>query len=64
MISLLHWRKALLLLLCTACTSAMAFSTRTERWSEDALLSDGRVVKVEREVSYTFQFISGDEASM
>lgn len=64
MISLLHWRKALLLLLCTACTSAMAFSTRTERWSEDALLSDGRVVKVEREVSYTFQFISGDAASM
>lgn len=42
----------------------MGFSTRTERWSEDALLSDGRVVKVEREVGYTFQFVSGDEASM
>ncbi len=64
MIFRLHWRKAMLLLLWTVCTSAMGFSTRTERWSEDALLSDGRVVKVEREVGYTFQFVSGDEASM
>lgn len=54
----------LLLLLWTACPSAFAFSTRTERWSEDAVLSDGRVIKVEREVDYTFQFVSGDEASM
>lgn len=28
------------------------------------MLSDGRVIKVERQVDYTFQFVSGDEASM
>jgi hypothetical protein len=59
-----HWRTVLLLLLWSLCTSAMAFSTRIERWSEDALLSDGRVVKVERKVGYTFQFMAGDESSM
>jgi hypothetical protein len=41
-----------------------AFSTRTESWKEDALLHDGRIIKVNREVGYTFQFVSGDEASM
>jgi hypothetical protein len=44
-----HWRNALLLLLWTVCASAMGYSTFTERWSEDALLSDERVIKVERE---------------
>lgn len=28
------------------------------------MLHDGRKIKLEREVGYTFQFISGDEASM
>ncbi|TNI88471.1 hypothetical protein CF120_15110 [Aeromonas allosaccharophila] len=64
MIAISRWRQIFLLLLWTICSSAMAFSTRTERWSEDAVLSNGREVKVEREVGYTFQFISGDEASM
>lgn len=57
-------RIVVLLLLCTACSSAWSFSTRTESWSEDVALHDGRVIKVAREVDYTFQFVSGDEASM
>lgn len=57
-------RAVFLLLLWTACSSAMGFSTRTENWSEDVVLHDGRLIKVEREVDYTFQFVSGDEASM
>lgn len=40
-----------------------AFSTRTESWSEDALLHDGRIIKVSREVEWTFQFLGGDSGS-
>lgn len=60
---LYFWKIVTLLLLWSAYTSAMGFPTRTEHWSEDALLTDGRVVKVDREVGYTFQFIAGDDAS-
>ena len=54
----------LLALVCVTCFFLLGFSTRTERWSEDVVLQDGTLIKVEREVGYTFQFVSGDEASM
>lgn len=44
--------------------SAFAFSTHTEAWVEEAILHDGRIIEVNREVSWTFSFISGDEASI
>jgi hypothetical protein len=47
-----------LFFLLTISSSAFGFSTRTERWSEDVLMHDSRVIKLEREVGYTFQFIS------
>lgn len=43
--------------------SASAFASRTESWSEDALLHDGRIVKVSREVGWTFQLFYGDGGS-
>lgn len=46
-----------LLLLCTACsTTAWGFTSRTEQWSEDVVLHDGRLIKVEREVDWTKEF--------
>ena len=46
-----------LLLLCIACsTTAWGFTSRTERWSEDVVLHDGRRIKVEREVDWTKEF--------
>jgi hypothetical protein len=57
-------RTALLTLICVASIFLMGFSSRTERWSEDVVLHDRTLIKVEREVDYTFQFVSGDEASM
>lgn len=38
-------------------------AVRPDRWSEDAALHDGRQVKVEREVSYTFEHSVGDAGS-
>lgn len=38
-------------------------AVRRDRWSEDAALHDGRSVKVEREVSYTFEHSVGDAGS-
>lgn len=58
------FRSAILCLLLILSTTASAFCTRTDSWTEDVLLLDGRVIKVEREVCHTFQFVSGDEASM
>lgn len=52
-----------MLILCTVCSTAWSFSTRTESWSEDALLHDGRIIKVSREVDWTFQFLGGDSGS-
>lgn len=43
---------------------AFGFSTHTEEWSEEALLQDGRTIKVDREVYWMFHLISGDEASL
>ncbi len=59
----MSFRIVLLVLTCVASLSAMGFSTRTERWSEDALLTDGRLITVEREVDYTFRVASGDAGS-
>lgn len=56
-------RIAAILILCTVCSTAWSFSTRTESWSEDALLHDGRIIKVSREVDWTFQFLGGDSGS-
>ena len=47
-----------LFFLLTISSSASGFATRTEGWSEDVLMHDSRVIKLEREVGYTFQFIS------
>lgn len=47
-----------LFFLLTISSSAYGFATRTEGWSEDVLMHDSRVIKLEREVGYTFQFIS------
>lgn len=52
-----------LILLWVCCSSALGFSTRTERWTENAVLADGKIIKVERVVDYTFQFIAGDGGS-
>jgi len=41
----------------------LAISVRTEGWKEDALLHDGRIIKVNREVDYTFQLFYGDGGS-
>lgn len=40
-----------------------AYATRTESWSEEALLHDGRLIEVHREVGYTLQVFSGDGGS-
>ncbi len=40
--------------------TASGFAVRTEGWKEDALLHDGRTIKVEREVGYTFQLFYSD----
>lgn len=45
-------------------TTASALCTHTGSWTEDVLLHDGRFIKINREVCSTFQFVSGDEASM
>ena len=42
---------------------ASAYATRTESWDEEALLHDGRLIKVSREVDYTLQILSGDSGS-
>lgn len=39
---------------------ASAFSSRTEHWSEDVLLHDGRIIKVEREVDWTTHIVITD----
>jgi hypothetical protein len=52
-----------LVLLLSVSLPVFGFSTRTESWKEDALLHDGRTVKVNREVSWTFQFFAGDGGS-
>lgn len=46
-------RSSILLLLLTLSANLFA---QTENWSEDALLHDGRIIKVNREVSYTTSF--------
>lgn len=56
-------RITLLIMICVASFCVMGFSFRTERWSEDALLTDGRLIRVEREVDYTFRVTSGDAGS-
>lgn len=43
-------------LLCTICSSAMGFTSRTETQIEDVALHDGRHIKVERTVQWTTQF--------
>lgn len=45
------------------CSPATAFSVRTERWTEEVVLHDGRLIKVEREVDWTFRVASGDAGS-
>lgn len=57
------FRCIILCLLFSLSTAASAFCTRTSSWTEDALLLDGRVIKVNREVCSTFQFIAGDSGS-
>lgn len=61
-------RRAVVFLLsciaCVSCSSLPEISTKTEGWSEDAVLQDGRMIKVEREVSYTYQLVAGDSGSM
>lgn len=39
---------------------ALAFSTRTESWKEDALLHDGRTITVERKVDWTTHIVLTD----
>ncbi len=56
-------RSTVLFLLLTLSSTVLAFSTRTESWVEDALLHDGRIIKVSREVDWTFQFLGGDSGS-
>lgn len=57
------FRCAVLLVLITLSATASGISVRTESWKEDALLHDGRIVKVNREVGYTFQLFYGDGGS-
>lgn len=49
-----------LLLLCTTCSIAWGFSSRTEHWSEDVALHDGRLIRVEREVDWTTRIVLTD----
>lgn len=51
-------------LLLALSTTALGFSTHTDAWSEETLLHDGRTMKVNREVYWTFHWLSGDEASL
>lgn len=62
-------RTIAILLLCTACYTALAFSSctghlnfssRTEHWSEDVVLHDGRLIKVERAVDWTTRIVLTD----
>ena len=50
----------LLALVCVTCFFLLGFSTRIEQWSEDVVLHDGRLVKVEREVDWTTKIILTD----
>jgi len=43
-------------LLCTICSTAMGFTSRTETKTEDVALHDGRHIKVERTVQWTTEF--------
>lgn len=56
-------RSVVLVVLLTLSSTASGFSVRTESWSEDALLHDGRIIKVSREVGYTFQLFYGGGGS-
>lgn len=53
-------RTLALLLLLVACTQVMGFSARTERWTEDVALHDGRQIRVEREVEWTAEIVLTD----
>ncbi|BBP02218.1 hypothetical protein [Sulfuriferula nivalis] len=50
-------------LLLALSTTAFGFSTHTDEWTEEALLHDGKVIKINREVYWTFHFLSGGDAS-
>lgn len=49
-------RIVVLFLLCTACGSAMGFTSRLESKSEDVALHDGRHIEVERTAQWTTEF--------
>jgi hypothetical protein len=53
-------RTAALLLLLTFSSVGTADTTKTDRWTEDAVLHDGRVVVVERELHETMDFRIAD----
>lgn len=49
-------RIVVLFLLCSVCSAAMGFTSRTESQIEEVTLHDGRHIKVERTVQWTTQF--------
>lgn len=51
-------------LLLNLSTTAFGFSTHTDEWTEEALLHDGKIIKVNREVYWSFHLFSGDEAGL
>jgi len=51
-------------LLLTLLTTTFGFSTHTDKWTEDALLHDGKIIKVNREVYWSFHLFSGDEGGL
>lgn len=57
------FRGSIFLFLLTLSTTASAFCTRTSAWTADVLLHDGRVIKINREVCFTFQLFYGDGGS-
>ena len=49
-------RIVVIFFLCTVCTAAMGFTSRTESQIEDVALHDGRQIKVERTVQWKTEF--------
>ena len=46
----------MLCIFCCACNAKWDFSSRTEKWKEDIVLHDGRLIKVEREADKSAEF--------
>ncbi len=57
-------RISISVLLLSLSTTAFGFSTHTDEWTEEAPLHDGRIIKINREVYWSFHLFMGDEGGL